>query len=186
MLSFPTFTIWSLWMILVPIFLFAGAGMAIGNKLRGVRIENKEDHCNIKTALVSMSPFVALIVLSIFTPIVYGPLFWVGRVLLLLAGIIYVLSIAAFVKARSGLTAVGIYRLSRNPMYVAMSMILVAFVFMAWSAAPIMGILMAVVALWNAATTHWMVLGEERFLESKYPGAYAAYKKVAPRYFLVV
>jgi protein-S-isoprenylcysteine O-methyltransferase Ste14 len=104
----------------------------------------------------------------------------------MLAGIIYVLSIAAFVKAHSGLTTVGIYRLSRNPMYVAMSMILVAFVFMAWSAAPIMGILMAVVALCNAAITHWMVLGEERFLESKYGGAYAAYKKGAPRYFLVV
>ncbi len=26
MLSFPAFTIWSLWMILVPIFLFAGDG----------------------------------------------------------------------------------------------------------------------------------------------------------------
>jgi protein-S-isoprenylcysteine O-methyltransferase Ste14 len=186
MLDFPAYTIWSLWLILVPIFVFAWIGMAMGDKLRGVKIENKEDHHNAKTALVSTPPLLALIVLSAFTPIVTGPLFWIGLVLISLAGVIYVLSIASFVTARRGLTTEGIYRLSRNPMYMAMSVVMVAFVFMAWSAVPLMGILLAVVALWNSATTHWMTRAEERFLESKYGQAYAVYKRSVPRYLLFV
>ncbi|KPL17859.1 MAG: hypothetical protein AMJ92_10675 [candidate division Zixibacteria bacterium SM23_81] len=186
MLSFPMFTIWSLWLVLVPIFLFAWAGMAIGDRLRGVKIENKEDHCNVKTGLFSMPPLLALTVLSIFTPIVSSPLFWVGVAFIFVAGILYVLSITAFIKAKLGLNTVGIYRLSRNPMYVAMFLVMVAFAFMAWSPAAIMGILAAVVALWNVAATHWMVLREEGFLERKYGQRYAVYRGQVPRYFFFV
>ena len=186
MLSFPMFTIWSLWLVLVPIFLFAWAGMAIGDRLRGVKIENKEDHRNVKTSLFSMPPLLALVVLSIFAPIVSSPLFWIGGVLIFAAAVIYVLSIAAFIKVPRGLNTVGIYRLSRNPMYVAMFLVMVAFAFMAWSAAAIMGILTAVVALWNVAATHWMVLRDEGFLERKYGQRYAVYRGQVPRYFFFV
>jgi protein-S-isoprenylcysteine O-methyltransferase Ste14 len=183
-LEFPPFTVWSLWIILVFIVAYSIAGMAIGDKLREEKIEHEEDHANPKTAILSTLPLVALLALCIFTPIVTGALFWVGCLLLLLAGVIYALSIAAFVKSRRGLTTAGIYRLSRNPMYVSILLILAGFTLMAWSASLLMGILFAATFLWDAATTHWMVLGEEKFLEGKYGATYLSYKRTTPRYLL--
>ena len=164
MWCFPSFTIWSLWIILAFIGTVACVGMTIGNKLRGEKIENKEDHTNAKIAIISMFPLLALLLLCIFTPIVTGILFWVGCLLNFAACVIYLLSIAAFVKAGRGVTTVGIYRLSRNPMYDAMVLIFAGFAFMAWSAAPVMGLLAAIILLGNILVSHWMVLGEERFL----------------------
>jgi protein-S-isoprenylcysteine O-methyltransferase Ste14 len=184
MFDFPSFSVWSLWILFVLMFLFAWMVMAIADKVRGVRIENREDHRNAGAGLVGMLPFFALIVLLVFTPIVPGPLFWVGCALNLVAMVLYLLSIAAFVKARRGVTTVGIYRLSRNPMYIALFVILVAFAFMASSAAPVMGVLTIMVMLWQIAAIHWMVLGEERFLEGKYGETYVAYKRSVPRYLL--
>lgn len=184
MLEFPPFTVWSLWIILVFILAYSVAGMAIGNKLRGEKIEHEEDHANPKTAILSTLPLVVLLVLCIFTPIVIGVLFLLGCLLLFVAGIIYALSISAFVKSRRGLTTAGIYRLSRNPMYVSMLLILAGFNLMAWSASLLMGILTAATFLWDLITIHFMVLGEEEFLEGKYGETYLNYKRTTPRYLL--
>lgn len=184
MLEFPTFSVWSLWIILGFIVAYSFAGMAIGNRLREEKIEHEEDHANRRTAILSTLPLVALLALSICTPIVTGVLFWCGCLLLVLAGVVYALSIAAFVRSRRGLTTTGIYRMSRNPMYVSMLLILAGFTLMAWSASLLMGILFAGTFLWDAITTHFMVLGEERFLEGKYGEAYLSYKRATPRYLL--
>ena len=181
MFDFPSFSVWSLWIIFVLMFLFAWMVMAIADKVRGVRIENREDHRNAGAGLVGMLPFFALIVLLVFTPIIPGPLFRVGCALNLVAMVVYLLSIAAFVRARRGVTTVGIYRVSRNLMYVALFLILIAFALMAWSAAPVMGVLTVLVMLWQIAAIHWMVLGEERFLEGKYGETYTEYKRSVPR-----
>ena len=183
MLSHSDFTIYSLWLILVPVLIISRSIMAIGSKLRGTDIANA-DRRNKKSITVVLTPLFVLVFLSVFTPIVSGPLFWGGCALIFLAGIIYALSIAAFVKAKRGLTTTGIYRFSRNPMYIAMFLTLVGFVLMAFSAAPIMGILTAIISLWIIATIHWMVLGEERFLESKHGEIYVKYKHRTPRYLL--
>ena len=182
MFNFPAFTIWSLWIILVFFWSFAWVVMSIGDKLRGVKIENKEDHRNIKIAIISMMPIMAWFILSVFTPIVTGSLFWIGFALLFMSGIIHVSSITAFVKARSGLTTLGIYQFSRNPMYVAMFIGLIALVLMAWSASPLMGLLTIIITIWCIATTHWMVLREEWFLEKKYGETYIEYKGMVSRY----
>ncbi len=183
MLGLPSFTIWSLWIIFVFMGIFAILGMAIGNKLRGARIENKEDHTNAKTAIISTLPLLMFFLLLVFAPIAPGILFWAGLLFNLIAAVIYLLAIAAFVKAGKGITTVGIYRLSRNPMYVAMFLIFTGFTLMAWSAAVIMGVLTAMVLLWNTFTTNWMVRGEEKFLEDKYGQTYLNYKHNTPRYF---
>jgi len=184
-LEFPSLSVWSLWILLVLILMFACAGMAIGDKLRGEKIENKEDHANAKTGILTVLPLLSLLVLCIFTPIVTGALFWAGCLLNLAACVMYILSIKAFVTARRGVTTVGIYRLSRNPMYVAMFMIFAGFALMAWSASPFMGFLAAIVLFWNTVTTHWMILGEERFLQERYGETYLSYKHVTPRYLVL-
>jgi len=173
---------YNLWLILVIFIAFTGLLMAIANKLRGVKIENSEDHRNTKVAVISSSPLLVLLVISIFTPIVIGTLFWLGCVLIIIAGIIYVLSIAAFVKTQKGLTTIGIYQVSRNPMYVVMFLLFIAFTLMAWQAEPIMGILTAFITLLSTFVIHWMVLGEEQFLTKTYGDAYRKYINRTPRY----
>jgi protein-S-isoprenylcysteine O-methyltransferase Ste14 len=156
--------------------------MVIGDKLRGVKIENPEDHRNPKIIIVSSFPLLAFFGVSNFTPIVIGTLFWIGCVLIIIAGIIYVLSIAAFVKAQKGLTTIGIYQVSRNPMYITMFLIFIAFTLMAWQAEPLMGILSVFITLLSIFSIHWMVLGEERFLTKKYGEAYNEYMNRTARY----
>jgi len=176
--------LYNLWLIFVGIGIFAGIVMTIGDKLRGVKIENKEDHANAKVTIVSMFPLLAFLGVTIFTPIVTGTLFWVGCVLIVLTGIIYILSIMAFVKAKKGLTTIGIYKISRNPMYIAMFLIFIGFILMAWQFSLEMGILMIIVTILNITATHWMVLGEESFLENKYKKQYIGYKQSVHRYLL--
>jgi len=173
---------YNLWLILAIVGAFAWSLMVIGDKLRGVKIENPEDHHNPKIIIVSSVPLLAFLGVSIFTPIVTGTLFWIGCVLLIIAGIIYVFSIVAFVKAQKGLTTIGIYQVSRNPMYIAMFLIFIALTLMAWQAEPLMGIVTAFITLLSVLFIHWMVLGEERFLIKKYGEAYHEYMNRTARY----
>lgn len=158
--------------------------MEIADKLRGARIENKEDHRNVKISVVSGLSLLVFLIVTVYTPIVIGTLFWIGCFLIILVGIIYVLAIIAFVKSKKGLTTIGIYKMSRNPMYIAMFLLFIAFILMAWNASSIMGILTLIIALFNMIVIHWMVLGEEHFLENKYKKQYLKYKQNVPRYLL--
>ena len=173
---------YNLWRILLIVIVFAGVLMLIGNKLRGMKIENPEDHYNPKVNTVGSLPLLVLLVISIFTPIIMGTLFWTGCVLIAIAGIIYVLTIIAFIKARKGLTTIGVYQISRNPMYIAWFLVFIAFTLLAWQADLIMGISTAFITLLNIFVIHWMVLGEERFLSKKYGDAYREYMNRTPRY----
>ena len=82
-----------------------------------------------------------------------------------------------------GAVLIGLWS-TRNPMYLAMFMIFSGFALMASSARPIMGFLAAIVLLWNTVTTHWMIIGEERFLQERYGETYMSYKHVTPRYLV--
>ena len=173
---------YNLWLIIVGIVIFAWILMEIADKLRGVRIENKEDHRNVKVSIINGLPLLAFLMVTIFTPIVTGTLFWIGCILLIISGIVYVLSIMAFVKAKKGLTIIGIYKISRNPQYVAMFLIFIGFIFMAWQFSLARGILMIIIAIFNIIVFHWMVLGEERFLSKKYGDVYREYIGRTSRY----
>ena len=173
---------YNLWLILVGIGIFAWIVMEIADKLRGARIENKEDHRNVKISVVSGLSLLVFLIVTMYTPIVIGTLFWIGCFLIILVGIIYVLAIIAFVKAKKGLTTIGIYKMSRNPMYIAMFLLFIAFILMAWNASSIMGILTLIIALFNMIVIHWMVLREEHFLSKKYRKTYNEYMNRTPRY----
>lgn len=181
MFQLPPFTVYSLWLVLAPTIAIACAGMAIGDRLRGAKIEDV-DHTSFQVGIVSGLPVLALIGVSIITPIAFGPLFWVGSGLAGLAFIIYALAIAAFVRAHRGVTRAGIYRVSRNPMYVSQFLVFAGYASMAWSASALTGLLATTIAVWNAGVMHWMVLSEERFLAGKYGDDYLTYKRRAPRY----
>lgn len=173
----------NLWIIFVISVALGRVLIVAGSKLRKEEIINPEDHKNPKIFGVSLMPILGMLAISIFTPIVVGSLFWMGCVLLTVAGAIHLLSIIAFIKTKKGLTTIGIYQVSRNPMYVAMFLALAAFSIMAWEAERVMGILAALITLLSMFTTHWMVLQEERFLKEKYGATYREYMNTAPRYF---
>jgi hypothetical protein len=101
--------------------------MLIGNKLRGVKIENPGNHRNLKIANVSLFPLLGLLVVSIFIPTVTGTLLWIGCVLLIILRIIHMLLIVAFVKAQKGLAIIGIYQIYQIPMYIVIFLALIAF-----------------------------------------------------------
>jgi len=169
-------------MILIPYMILVWIIMAVGDRLRGVKIED-EDHLQPSRMISALIPYLALIVVSVITPIDRGILFWLGLSLAAISLVIYILAISAFVAAKRGVTKIGIYRVSRNPMYMALFLFLIGFVLMAWQAGSVTGLITAGVALWIAGTIHWSsVLTEERFLKSKYGDEYLSYKKRVARY----
>lgn len=71
----------------------------------------------------------------------------------------------------------GVYRISRNPMYVGLTLVLLAwavFLSSAWS--------LAVVPVFVAYITRFQIVPEERVLSAKFEGAYAAYKEKVRRW----
>ncbi len=170
-----------MWVVLLGTGAVAWAGMLAGSWLRGSRIEN-EDHANVRTHLLTAPPYVALFAASVFTPLVPGVLLWAGGALLLASFIVFVLAVTAFARTKRGVTRAGIYRFSRNPMYVSEIAIFAGLALMAWSASSLMGLLVIACGLWNLPVIHWCVLAEERYLEGRFGEEYLAYRREVRRY----
>jgi protein-S-isoprenylcysteine O-methyltransferase Ste14 len=104
---------------------------------------------------------------------------------LLLLGIIFVIS--AFLQLRSdsrfgvsddsgGLRTAGIYRVSRNPMYLGFYLVTLA------SLVSVPHPVNIGCGLMGAYVHHWIVLAEERFLQNKHGAFYEAYRRRVRRY----
>ena len=59
---------YNLWLIIAGIVIFAWIWMEIADKLRGVRIENKEDHRNVKVSIISGLPLLAFLMVMGMEP----------------------------------------------------------------------------------------------------------------------
>ena len=71
----------------------------------------------------------------------------------------------------------GIYKFSRNPMYASFIFLnTAAFLFLP-------SILLLVVMLYGMVVHHFIILGEEEFLENEFGDEYRKYKASVPRYF---
>ncbi len=71
----------------------------------------------------------------------------------------------------------GIYKTSRNPMYASFIFLNTAtFLFLP-------SILLLVVMIYGMIVHHFIILGEEKFLEEKFGDEYRKYKAQVPRYF---
>ncbi|GAP35990.1 isoprenylcysteine carboxylmethyltransferase family protein [Piscinibacter sakaiensis] len=105
-----------------------------------------------------------------------------------LAGLIALLAFAGFWRARttidplhpqraSRLVTGGIYRLSRNPIYLSLAMLLVAYALRLDSAWPALGPVVFV-----AYVTRFQIVPEERALAARFGEAYAAYARRTRRW----
>ena len=71
----------------------------------------------------------------------------------------------------------GIYKISRNPMYASFIFLNTAtFLFLP-------SILLLVVMVYGMVVHHFIILGEEKFLEKEFGDEYLRYKSIVPRYF---
>ncbi|HEX7320499.1 MAG TPA: isoprenylcysteine carboxylmethyltransferase family protein [bacterium] len=70
----------------------------------------------------------------------------------------------------------GIYRISRNPMYVGFNLLTLSSII--YSA----NILIAIPGVYSIFIYHLIILGEEKFLKARFGASYADYKKKVRRY----
>lgn len=95
----------------------------------------------------------------------------VGTILLAVAVINYA------APSESGINQNGLYRLSRNPMYVAY------FIFFIGCTLLTQSLLLIGFVLIFQITAHWIIRSEERWCIARFGGAYLQYMKKVRRYF---
>lgn len=170
-----------LWLLLIPMFLAVIVIMAIATRIRGTAILNDEDHRR-STILGFAANFALFVVCAAFTPFMPGVLSSLGLIMIIPAALLYFLSVMALARSKGGLVTEGIYRWSRNPMYVAMVDILLAFSLMAAQSRPLIALVMLASTVGFMFLIRSRVADEEAFLSTRYPEAWIAWTKTTARY----
>ncbi len=126
-------------------------------------------------------PFaLAAIILILFTPLKLGQsIFWIGLVLIVIgeSGFLYSLHTFNLTPTAEPATK-GLYKISRNPQWITLAVVMVGFSFMVGSWTVLALLIVRIVM------NHFRILGEEKALEVQYGDAYLEYKKSVPRYFV--
>ena len=125
--------------------------------------------------LTTAAIFIYLFFLKIETvPI---ELFYAGLTVCVLGLILFSISIADFAKpSQIGINQNGIYRLSRNPMYIAYFIYFIGCVLLTQSL-----LLLGFVLIFQI-TAHWIILSEERWCIREFGEEYLQYMKRVKRY----
>lgn len=109
----------------------------------------------------------------------FPPLLFCGGLALYALGLLLLaLSVIAFASpSEEGINQGGVYRFSRNPMYVAYFLYFLgcALLGQSW--------LLAVFTLIFQLSAHWIILAEERWCIQRFGDAYIQYMKTVRRYF---
>lgn len=118
----------------------------------------------------------------IFSPLLFvlqaqSRFFYLGMVIYLLGMFFFILSIMSFSKDNQ-FTQSGIYRYSRNPMYIGYFFIFMGMGFAINS----LGFLFLVIIY--QISVHYLILSEERWCLSTYQEEYANYFSATPRYLI--
>ncbi|MEG0542048.1 MAG: methyltransferase [Angelakisella sp.] len=122
---------------------------------------------------------VAIIVYMFFLKIKFVSiwLFYTGVAVYVIGIILLIVSVVSFATpAKNGINESGIYRLSRNPMYVAYFVFFFGCVLLTQSL-----VLLAVVLVFQI-TSHWIILSEERWCIRKFGNEYRQYMERVRRY----
>jgi protein-S-isoprenylcysteine O-methyltransferase Ste14 len=179
---------WGRWIVLVELFVLTCfiAGFNVVQRLGGKeRMGEFPIHPLVFAAgKFAMGVSWSLLLVQAARDRLNGMLAWVSAVLLLL-GIVFI--IPAFLHLGSdsrfgvsddsgGLRTTGVYRVSRNPMYLGFYLVTLA------SMASVLYPVNAVCGLVGAYVHHRVVLAEERFLLEKHGASYETYRHKVRRY----
>lgn len=103
--------------------------------------------------------------------------FYAGLVIYGLGVLLCLLSVSNFAKpAENGINLIGLYRVSRNPMYVAYFIFFLGCVLLTQSL-----ILLAILLVFQISA-HWIILSEERWCIQKFGEEYKNYMNKVRRY----
>ena len=174
----------NLWIFFILGYGFIWIGMILASKKRGKAIEDPETYRGrtiMQIIGLGMVPQVLPLFPAFFIRISSGALFWSGFIIFMSGIFLDLISMFSFSKETEGLNTKGIYRWSRNPMYLGGFLFLLGLNIMG-AALSLANIFMFVLTLLWTGITHWHVLQEEKFLSKKYGDSYIAYLLQTPRY----
>ena len=125
----------------------------------------------LSSAALLLGPFFA----SVHTA--PAPLFWSGAALYAFGLLLLLLSVIGFAApSESGVRHKGVYRISRNPMYVAYFICFAGMALLTQS-----GLLFGILMIFQISA-HWIVLAEERWCIQNFGEEYRQYMKKVRRY----
>ncbi len=168
------------------LFYAIGYGIAMvvqlwANKKRGEPFEDPELlFSNKKLFIVAMIWLFGGFVISLFVPVNFGLLFYIGVIFCIIGFIIVLITFYSFAQ-KAGLVTKGIQRYSRNPNYIGWTIFYFGLSLMGWSLS-IWSIIFFIYFLITIPYLHWCVILEEKFLSKKYGDPYREYLKSTPRY----
>ena len=175
--------IYNLWLFFVLGYGVIWASMGWANRKRGKPIEDPELYKfhGKKILLIGWVWLITIFLVSLFVPLNFGFLFWIGLLLFIIGIILNLISMHSFAQFIGGVNTTGIYRYSRNPMYVGGFFFFCGLCLMGWSKS-FWSLIFLILFILSVPYYHWTILLEESFLEHKYGDFYREYKNKAPRY----
>ncbi|MFP4544780.1 MAG: methyltransferase family protein [Bacteroidota bacterium] len=176
--------LFNLWLLFFAGYSIISGAMTLANKKRGIPIEDPDNYTSYDKKnrfLMGQLPFLLLFIMSIFLPINDGPLFWAGLALYLAGIFINLLAMHSFSRQKGGLITSGIYRFSRNPMYIGGLLFMAGLLLINGSMSIAAGIFLLLAFVW-LATVHWNVVKEEQVMKEKYGSDFDHFFASVPRY----
>jgi protein-S-isoprenylcysteine O-methyltransferase Ste14 len=133
------------------------------------------------TIAASLTPY-PFMALTVWTPLSSQPVLLGAGLALYAVGLVaYLAAVLTFMSgAGKKLFDTGIYRLSRNPMYVSAALMFVGIGLATGSL-----VLLGLEAI-SLVLQHFMILAEERWCRARFGESYQEYAKKVPRYFALI
>lgn len=138
-------------------------------------MENKQKAAYWLYQFSNVAIFVSLFFLKIeLSP---APLFYAGLLLYLAGNLLLVVAVVNFAfPAENGINQKGLYRISRNPMYVAYFIVFIACALLTQS------LVFLIFVLLFQSSAHWIILAEEKWCTEVFGEEYRQYCKQVRRY----
>jgi protein-S-isoprenylcysteine O-methyltransferase Ste14 len=176
--------LFNLWLFLVAGYGLIWAYMALVNRRRGKPIEDPGLYSKSNKWIMFLLwnvPMLGMIASALFIPLRSGILLWVGVSLFLLGIALNISAMHSFSDQPEKVNTRGIYRYSRNPMYVGGFMLLLGLCLMGYTFSLPYALFVLFFILWML-TILYSVKKEEAFLAEKYGEEYRLFKQRIPRY----
>jgi protein-S-isoprenylcysteine O-methyltransferase Ste14 len=177
--------VWNLWIFFVLGFGTIRLGMIWAERKRGQPIEDPEAYqiYGKKILAIGLVWLLILFLICAFIPLNFGIPFWIGLPFWLLGVLVNLIAVSSFAQTK-GANTIGIYRYSRNPMYLGAFFLLLGLFFMGFSGSVWSYVLLAFFAI-SIPYLHWTIVLEETFLTRKYGDYYREYMNRTARYFKI-
>lgn len=170
----------NLWVFYLGGYVIAYAIQEWANRKRGEPFDDPEFMYQRRIFIPALVWIIGGFILSIFVPVDFGYLFYIGLVIAIIGMAIGIAALYSFAN-NPGLTTTRIHRYSRNPIYVGWTIYFLGLTLIGWSYS-IWSVIFLVYLICTLAYLHWTVLEEEEFLTSKYGAPYIEYVASTPRY----